>query len=431
MSFNSKIPGPSTDMRTVNMDFSYGSAFGEELPDAYERLLLDAMLGDSTLYMRKDEVDSAWAFITEILNGWSDSSRPDLSFYRAGSSGPDAATPLLGTAGKTLEAAVSTVLDPRSIEREIARIRERESNPYSSGVKTNLFTLVIFRKPGKREKDDPLAAALQYMLGRRPARIITIDRVDAPETGVVVSGRCFPDRRNRGVCFEEVQIESGEDGLGEDPGAWAPLLIRDLPVYAWWPDSLADSDFSWQKPILEAASLIDKLIVDSANTQDSGAPASVTMGGLLSLREKAGGSFFISDFAWRRGRVLRELTARAFDQPEMRLLLSAIRSVALDGGTRADSLLFSCWLSTRLGWAPLGGDDAAGAYRDRSGGRSASPIARWGPPCPTDFESASPSTRPRIWRSAARAGAASPTARNAARTSSRRTERSSLRKWTR
>ncbi len=97
MNFNSKIPGPSTDMRTVNMDFSYGSAFGEELPDAYERLLLDAMVGDSTLYMRKDEVDSAWAFITEILNGWSDSSRPDLSFYRAGSSGPDAATPLLGT----------------------------------------------------------------------------------------------------------------------------------------------------------------------------------------------------------------------------------------------------------------------------------------------------------------------------------------------
>jgi glucose-6-phosphate 1-dehydrogenase len=59
MSFNSKIPGPTTQMRTVNMDFSYGSAFGEDLPEAYERLLLDAMLGDSTLYMRKDEVDSA------------------------------------------------------------------------------------------------------------------------------------------------------------------------------------------------------------------------------------------------------------------------------------------------------------------------------------------------------------------------------------
>ncbi|HUI72245.1 MAG TPA: glucose-6-phosphate dehydrogenase, partial [Spirochaetia bacterium] len=96
MGFNSKIPGPSTDMRTVNMDFSYGSAFGEELPDAYERLLLDAMVGDSTLYMRKDEVDSAWAFITEILTGWHDAGTPEISFYRAGSSGPEAATRLLG-----------------------------------------------------------------------------------------------------------------------------------------------------------------------------------------------------------------------------------------------------------------------------------------------------------------------------------------------
>jgi glucose-6-phosphate 1-dehydrogenase len=84
-------------MRTVNMDFSYGSAFGEELPDAYERLLLDAMLGDSTLYMRKDEVDSAWRFITEILKGWQSSGKPDVSPYRAGGPGPDAAAALLGS----------------------------------------------------------------------------------------------------------------------------------------------------------------------------------------------------------------------------------------------------------------------------------------------------------------------------------------------
>jgi glucose-6-phosphate 1-dehydrogenase len=98
--FNSKIPGPTTRMRTVNMDFSYGSAFGEDLPDAYERLLLDAMLGDSTLYMRKDEVDSAWRFITEILRGWERPDAPPPFPYRAGSSGPDAAAQLLGSAGR-------------------------------------------------------------------------------------------------------------------------------------------------------------------------------------------------------------------------------------------------------------------------------------------------------------------------------------------
>ncbi len=98
MSFNSKIPGPSTQMRTVNMDFSYGSAFGEELPEAYERLLLDAMLGDSTLYMRKDEVDSAWGFITQILHGWEATGLPGLDRYRAGGAGPDSAAALLGAA---------------------------------------------------------------------------------------------------------------------------------------------------------------------------------------------------------------------------------------------------------------------------------------------------------------------------------------------
>ena len=97
MGFNSKIPGPSTQMRTVNMDFSYGSAFGEDLPEAYERLLLDAMLGDSTLYMRKDEVDAAWGFITEIIKGWESLGKPALSPYRAGTAGPEAAAGLLGS----------------------------------------------------------------------------------------------------------------------------------------------------------------------------------------------------------------------------------------------------------------------------------------------------------------------------------------------
>lgn len=262
---------------------------------------------------------------------------------------------------------MSTVLDPRSIEREIARIRERESNPYSSGVKTNLFTLVIFRKPEDPGKGDPIASALQYMLGRRPARIITIGQGDAAETGVVVSGRCFPDRRNRGVCFEEVRIESGADGLGQDPGAWAPLLIRDLPVFAWWPDGLSGSGHASQAPVLEASSLIDKMIVDSGNTSDDQGAALAAMRGLLALQEKAGGSFFLSDFAWRRSRVLRELTARAFDQPETRPRLAEIRSVSLDGGSRADGLLFFSWLSVRLGWLPAGSGAAFGTFADRTG----------------------------------------------------------------
>jgi glucose-6-phosphate 1-dehydrogenase len=100
MSFNAKVPGHASAMRPVNMDFSYGSAFGEELTEAYEKLLLDAMLGDSTLYMRADEVDSAWRFITDILDGWREGGRPELAYYRAGSSGPQEAVNLLGADGR-------------------------------------------------------------------------------------------------------------------------------------------------------------------------------------------------------------------------------------------------------------------------------------------------------------------------------------------
>jgi glucose-6-phosphate 1-dehydrogenase len=96
VAFNAKVPGPSTDMRTVAMDFSYGSAFGDELPEAYERLLLDAMSGDATLFMRRDEIEASWEFVTGVLEGWRRTGTPALEPYPAGSQGPAAAERLLG-----------------------------------------------------------------------------------------------------------------------------------------------------------------------------------------------------------------------------------------------------------------------------------------------------------------------------------------------
>ncbi|HVP19665.1 MAG TPA: OpcA/G6PD domain-containing protein, partial [Spirochaetia bacterium] len=92
-----------------------------------------------------------------------------------------------------------------------------------------------------------------------------------------------------------------------------------------------------------------------------------TVRSLISLRENAGGAFLISDFAWRRSRVLRELTARAFDQAETRPLLAAVRAVTLDGGSHADGILFSSWLAARLGWAFADAAASIGEYRDGSG----------------------------------------------------------------
>ena len=93
-SVNAKIPGYTTQVRPVNMDFAYGSAFGDQTPEAYERLLLDCMVGDSTLYTRRDEIEASWTFITRILQGWQADPEAPLT-YPAGTSGPEGAKKLM------------------------------------------------------------------------------------------------------------------------------------------------------------------------------------------------------------------------------------------------------------------------------------------------------------------------------------------------
>ena len=86
--FGSKVPGLGLDIRTVNMDFTYGSAFSTDAPEAYETLLLDAMLGDASLFTRADEVEAAWATVTPILDSWLDGPGPAFPNYDAGTWGP-------------------------------------------------------------------------------------------------------------------------------------------------------------------------------------------------------------------------------------------------------------------------------------------------------------------------------------------------------
>ncbi len=94
LKFDSKVPGPGGSIRPVTMDFRYGASFGETPPDAYERLLLDAMIGDSTLFTRADENERAWEIITPVLEFGQKFSNP-LPQYPAGSWGPVEAEALL------------------------------------------------------------------------------------------------------------------------------------------------------------------------------------------------------------------------------------------------------------------------------------------------------------------------------------------------
>jgi len=95
MRFGAKVPGPDVRIRDVRMDFRYGTAFGGETADAYERLLLDSMLGDGTLFARADEVEEAWRIVDSIIAGWKQSKHLPEG-YVAGTWGPQTANALLG-----------------------------------------------------------------------------------------------------------------------------------------------------------------------------------------------------------------------------------------------------------------------------------------------------------------------------------------------
>ena len=93
--FGAKVPGLGIDVRAVNMDFTYGSAFSVDSPDAYETLILDALLGDAALFTRADEVEEAWGIVTPIIEAWADEPSPEFPNYDAGTWGPAAADALI------------------------------------------------------------------------------------------------------------------------------------------------------------------------------------------------------------------------------------------------------------------------------------------------------------------------------------------------
>ena len=96
--FLSKQPGAGMQLRPVSMDFSYGASFGARQPEAYETLLLDAMRGDSTLYIREDAVEASWAVVEPVLEVWS-GQKCAFPNYAAGAWGPEAADAMLAQRG--------------------------------------------------------------------------------------------------------------------------------------------------------------------------------------------------------------------------------------------------------------------------------------------------------------------------------------------
>ena len=115
LSFACKLPGMKIQLADVNMDFFYEEAFHQRSPEAYERLLLDALRGDASLFTRSDEVEYSWRFVTSILEGWADLPAPKFPNYYPFSDGPDEANRLMEgtqTEWRPLSEMVAQTSDP-------------------------------------------------------------------------------------------------------------------------------------------------------------------------------------------------------------------------------------------------------------------------------------------------------------------------------
>ena len=99
--FEAKVPDTAADMRAVHMEFHYAESFeGTEIPESYERLLLDALAGDASLFTRADEVEAAWGLVDPIIQTWNSQQKAGLALYEPGSWGPPEAEALLARGGR-------------------------------------------------------------------------------------------------------------------------------------------------------------------------------------------------------------------------------------------------------------------------------------------------------------------------------------------
>ena len=188
LKFLSKRPGSGMTLRPVSMDFNYGSSFGERSPSAYETLLLDAIIGDATLYTRQDMVEASWAVVEPIQKVWR-AHEVRFSELRGGSWGPAAADEMLARRGHAWRTAVSATVAPDRILKELADAvgRSEGKRRAASGVlRACSMTLVVVAE----EADDAsaLGETIAALMPEHPARAIHDPAARRRRAGAFASG---------------------------------------------------------------------------------------------------------------------------------------------------------------------------------------------------------------------------------------------------
>ncbi|NBF41542.1 MAG: hypothetical protein GVY14_14110, partial [Spirochaetes bacterium] len=250
--------------------------------------------------------------------------------------------------------------DPEQIETELSEIQKRSSPTEARTVILNLLVVSDEESRPRAER------ALGAVLGKRAARVIHIVDGQRGESDISLSARCYLDHERKSVCFQEVLIENGADGVGAAPGSWTPLLIRDIPVYVLWLAS-----FGPRPALLDhVQEQADKLIIDSEYAVAAGDTTDEVYGAVSGVMLPEG--FRISDLTWQRTLPLRRVTAHTFDPEEHARSLFDLESVELSGAPPMFAALYLGWIASRLGWQagePRGGAwNPGGAGTPRRGG---------------------------------------------------------------
>ena len=187
--FLAKVPGPQIDLRVVSMDFTYGNSFLRSSPEAYERLLLDALLGDSTLFARWDEVERAWEIMQGLIDEWS-ADAGAVSELRGGVVGPRGGRCPDEPRRPRMAPAVSTAVEAPvapwdgvgvSIAEVLDRLAEQRRPP-DGGAPLNLAGILNLVAYVPAEHDvAPMTALVHGLAGHQPARAVLVVEPDGGE----------------------------------------------------------------------------------------------------------------------------------------------------------------------------------------------------------------------------------------------------------
>ena len=252
------------------------------------------------------------------------------------------------------------------LERElVARLRESASG----NARAMAATVVVAGTSAEADSGDSL---VDRLMGLRPARIVHLrTQAEVPEGfRAWSSARCSMDRQNRGVCFEDIYIESST-AAAADPRAWGPFVMRELPALLVWRfpvESLKETEG-------DRAERVDLVVIDGSvdSSFSKSGPVSYALLALDAVNVVPA----LADLAWVRLESVRTATARLFDPPGSALSLESAVAVESSGPDPWGAALHASWIASAVGWKRLApSSDGAGTWRRRNGSAGTVSISR-------------------------------------------------------